>query len=139
MNRLTSFFMKNFLMVFALALMPMAASAIEKCGSGQRYTCVVDGDTIWLSGEKIRMMGYDTPEPQNNICGGSREVQLANQASNRLMQLLEQGDVTIERHGKDRYDRTLAIVRVGNIDVGDILVAEGLARYWPDGPEFWCD
>ena len=120
-------------------MLPVSAFAIEKCGAGQRHTCVVDGDTIWLEGEKIRMMGYDTPEPQTNICGGSREVALANQASDRLVQLLNQGGVSIERHGKDRYDRTLAVVSVGGQNVGDLLVGEGLARYWPDGPEFWCN
>jgi endonuclease YncB( thermonuclease family) len=56
-----------------------------------------------------------------------------------LVQLLNQEDVSIERHGKDRYDRTLAVVRVAGVDVGDILVQEGLARYWPDGSEFWCN
>lgn len=25
------------------------------CGSGQRYTCVVDGDTIWLNGQNLRL------------------------------------------------------------------------------------
>tara|TARA_R110002051_G_scaffold30487_1_gene70505 strand:- start:9136 stop:9600 length:465 start_codon:yes stop_codon:yes gene_type:complete len=127
--------------IFALGLtmLPVSAFAIEKCDMGQRYTCVVDGDTIWFEGEKIRMMGYDTPEPQTNVCGGSREIELANQASDRLVQLLNQGGISIERHGKDRYDRTLAVVSVGGQNVGDLLVGEGLARYWPDGPEFWCN
>lgn len=131
--------MKTIIFVLTWALLPLPALAIEKCASGQRFTCVVDGDTIWLEGEKIRIMGYDTPEPQTNICGGSKEVRLANQASARLVQLLSQDGITIERHGSDRYNRTLAIVRIAGVDVGDILVKEGLARYWPDGTEFWCD
>jgi len=131
--------LKTLIVALTLALLPVPVLAIEKCGSGQRYTCVVDGDTIWLEGEKVRIMGYDTPEPQTNICGGSKEVRLANQASARLVQLLSQDGITIERHGSDRYNRTLAIVRIAGVDVGDILVKEGLARYWPDGPEFWCD
>ena len=131
--------MKFAIIALGLACLPMTAFAIEKCGSGTRHTCVVDGDTIWFDGEKIRMMGYDTPEPQNNLCGGSQEVKLANQASDRLVQLLNQSDISIERHGTDRYDRTLAIVRIAGVDVGDILVQEGLARFWPDGPEFWCN
>ncbi len=122
-----------------ILLSAQPAFAIEKCTSGPRQTCVVDGDTIWLDGEKIRIMGYDTPEPTTNICGGSAEVELAHRASDRLVELLRQGDVTIERDGTDRFGRTLAIIRVGGKDVGDILVGEGLARYWPDGPEFWCE
>ena len=34
--------------------------------------------------------------------------------------------------------RTLATIRIAGHDVGDILIAEGLARRWPDGDEFWC-
>lgn len=116
-----------------------AAFAIDKCGASKRYTCVVDGDTIWLKGEKIRIMGYDTPEPFTNICGGERERLLAEKASDRLIELLSHSESTIERRGQDRYGRTLAVIRVDGVSVGDILISEGLARSWPDGHEFWCE
>lgn len=32
--------------------------------------------------------------------------------------------------------RTLATIRIGERGVGDILIAEGLARRWPNGREF---
>lgn len=123
--------------VFLLWAMP--AYAIDKCGSGKRVTCVVDGDTLWLNGEKIRAMGYDTPEPQTNICGGEREKRLAAQASARFMQLLNTTEITIERRGKDQYGRTLAVIRSNGRLMGEILISEGLARRWPDGREFWCE
>ena len=125
--------------LIALVLVAGSASAIERCGSGPRVTCVVDGDTIWLDGEKTRMQGYDTPEPITDICGGDFERQLARRASDRLIALLNGGNITIERFGQDRYGRTLATIRANGIDVGDTLIAEGLARHWPDGPEFWCN
>ncbi len=40
------------------------AHAIEQCGSGKRHTCVVDGDTIWLRGEKIRIQAMTRPKQQ---------------------------------------------------------------------------
>jgi endonuclease YncB( thermonuclease family) len=49
--------MKAAFLTLCILVWPMAAFAIEKCGSGSRYTCVVDGDTFWVEGEKIRMMG----------------------------------------------------------------------------------
>ncbi len=116
-----------------------SAFAIEKCGSAKRVTCVVDGDTIWYKGEKIRAIGYDTPEPMTNICGGETEKALANVASRRLVELLNEKTFTIERDGKDKYRRTLAIIRLDGVDVSDILISDGLARSWPDGNEFWCD
>lgn len=115
------------------------AQAIEMCGQSKRITCVVDGDTIWLEGEKIRLMGFDTPETTTNICGGEREKQLGVKATIRLMELLTENSFSVHRDGKDRYGRTLAVIQIRNINVGNILVKEGLARYWPDGREFWCE
>ena len=52
----------------------------QLCGHGKRVTCVVDGDTIWSKGEKIRLMGFDTPERANNAkC--KRERILADKAT----------------------------------------------------------
>jgi endonuclease YncB( thermonuclease family) len=102
-------------------------------------TCVVDGDTLWLSGTDYRLKDFDTPEPQTNICGGSAEVALAHRASARLLQLLNGSSWTIETFGMDETGRrVLATIRIDGRDVGDILIAERLARRWPDGDEWWC-
>jgi len=70
-----------------LHMMGSPALAIEKCGSGPRLTCVVDGDNFWLDGAKFRTFGYDTPEPQVNICGGDVEGALARRATQHLVEL----------------------------------------------------
>jgi len=36
--------------------------AFQKCALGTRQACVVDGYTIWLDGQKIRIADIDTPE-----------------------------------------------------------------------------
>ncbi len=122
------------------------AGKLEMCVPGQprsdHETCIVDGDTLWLDGENIRLKDFDTPEPTSAICGGEAEQALASQASARLLELLNGNAWTIERQGKERNGngkRTLATIRIGGQDVGDILISEGLARSWPDGDEFWCD
>lgn len=125
--------------ILAASLFAAPAWAISKCGSGKRITCVVDGDTIWLDGEKIRLQGYETPETATNICGGQSDIRLGNAATSRLIEILNTANLTIQRTGKDRYGRTLAIIRADGRNVGDILIAEGLARRWPDGREFWCN
>jgi endonuclease YncB( thermonuclease family) len=102
-------------------------------------TCVVDGDTLWIRGTDYRLKDYDTPEPQTDICGGPAEVALAHRASARFLQLLNSNIWTIETFGRDSTGRrTLATIRIGGQDVGDILISEHLARKWPDGDEFWC-
>lgn len=103
-------------------------------------TCLVDGDTLWLAGENIRLQDFDTPEPQSQICGGAAEVALAHRASARLLELLNSNEWTIERFGYDRTrsKRRLTTIKIRGRDVGEILIEEGLARRWPDGAEFWC-
>lgn len=122
---------------------PALATDLEMCGNRPNTadkTCVVDGDTLWLNGENIRLKDFDTPEPQTQICGGAAEVALAHRASAKLLDLLNGNEWTIERFGYDNTSsrRTLATIRINGRDVGDILIAEGLARLWPNGREFWC-
>lgn len=106
------------------------AIAVCQAPPAPRVTCVVDGDTVWIAREKIRLLDIDAPE-MNGSCPA--ESALARQARDRLVVLLQQADVTIEREGRDRYGRTLA--RLG--DVGEQLVREGLARRWGDR-RGWC-
>jgi Micrococcal nuclease (thermonuclease) homologs len=126
-----------FLLALVTFTLPAAAQQFEMCGS-HRHTCVVDGDTIWLDGQNLRLQSYDTPEPYTDICGGQAEVALARRASARLLELLNSNAFTVETGRKDRYGRVLATIRIDGRDVGDILISEGLARRWPDGHEFWC-
>lgn len=131
-----------------LDALPVAAESSDNprmamCTSGRSHdggrTCVVDGDTVWLDGESLRLESFDTPEPRDNVCGGKREVALAHRASARLLELLNGNPWTVQRFGLDPNGRTLATIRIRGEDVGDILIEEGLARRWPDGDEWWCD
>lgn len=141
-------------LIVVLALSFGAAFAdypqLDICGPSQPNTpdktCIVDGDTLWLFGENIRLESYDTPESNrgNSKCpnGGTElEVELASEATSRFQDLLNGNAWTIERGGFDntRSQRQLANFFIDGVDVGQILVDEGLARWYPDGPFFWCD
>lgn len=101
---------------------------------------VTDGDTLVIHGERVRIVGIDTPETWKPRCIEERTLGL--QAKRRLAHLLQSGDVRLVRypHLEDRYNRTLARVFVNGQDVGDILVREGLAvRYDGHRPRRdWC-
>ena len=115
--------------------MLLAALALAVCTPGPRHTCVHDGDTVWIEGEKIRLADIDTPELDGKC---AYERRLALRARNRLKALLNAGPFDISRSGKDRYGRTLAILHRGGRSIGDQLVAEGLARTWSGRREPWC-
>ncbi len=129
----------------SLETTPKQVSAIQRisgetirmpiCGSGKRVTCVVDGDTIWYRGEKIRLEGFNAPETQG-LC--ARESELARRATLRLRAVLSSEPFSVTRNGKDRYGRTLATIRNSQGDVGNVLIAEGLAHEWRGRKENWC-
>lgn len=109
--------------------------AMPICGSGKRVNCVVDGDTIWVRGEKIRLESFNAPE-MNGSC--ERERRMAIRARDELRRSLDGRSFTIERNGQDRYGRTLATIRVGGRDVADGLIGKGLAHKWRGRKESWC-
>lgn len=98
---------------------------------------VIDGDTVRMGEERIRIIGIDTAELR---CRCPTECRLAAAAKDRLGTLLASGYVTVDRKGRDKYRRTLAIIRVVGQDVGEVLIREGLARRY-DGKvrrAGWC-
>jgi endonuclease YncB( thermonuclease family) len=100
---------------------------------------VIDGDTIVVQGERIRLLGINAPE----LKGKCREESIrALRARSRLMELIKTAKIDIERDGFDRYRRTLATVSVAGTDLGHVLMQEGLARKWVQHyggqPEPWC-
>lgn len=110
----------------------------ELCGMVRR-TCVVDGDTFWLDGEKIRIADIDTPEINEPKCDA--EYQLGMKATHRLRDLLNEGAFEVRPIGnrdEDRFGRKLRVVVRGGRSLGDQLVSEGLARTWTGRREPWC-
>lgn len=140
----TKFFLTAGL-TFALALGSTqtgfsASNAWKKCGYGKRITCVVDGDTIWFRGEKIRLVGFDTPEAGKSArC--SKEKKLAQKATEHLVDLLNDADLQLERIGVDRFDRTLGKLYIDGKNVADLMISAGHATiYTPKlhRSNHWC-
>lgn len=114
------------------------AHKFSKCG-GVRVTCVVDGDTLWLEGEKIRVADIDTPEISQPGCPAEKELGL--QATQRLIILLNLGPFELRQNGEnneDQYGRKLRIIVRNGVSLGDQLVSEGLARSWTGQRLPWC-
>lgn len=125
----------------AAAPMPtvrVAATRFPICGAGARIDCVVDGDTLWLAGIKIRVADINTPEVSSPQCAAERR--LGQRATLRLQALLEAGPFELRADGRDedRYGRKLRILVRNGRSLGDVLVAEGLAHPWTGRRESWC-
>lgn len=124
----------------------------------KRDFSVTDGDTIQIHSESkgTRLIGFNTPETFKPSC--EQELALGKQATARLKQLVASAQtIEIEKRrcacragtegtNKCNYGRSCGVLRTDGADVGEILVAEGLAAPFRCGrtscprlPRPWCN
>jgi len=130
---------KRFPLALAIMASGLAASSASAATGRVRY--VTDGDTFRLeSGERIRIANIDAPETHRDQAKCNAEVVLGQAASERARALLDHRVVTFVRVGRS-YNRTVARVTLDGRDLGETLVAMGVARPWPHySPKpNWCD
>lgn len=100
---------------------------------------MIDGDTAKAAGQKFRLTGFDSPETYRPKCDFERA--LGEQATRRARQLVrDAGRVNlVVSPGKDKYGRGLAQLYVQGQNIGDILIAQRLARPYSGGRrQSWC-
>lgn len=124
--------------LFGLAAFLATAAHAEQAVVHQ----VIDGDTLYACGSgcyTVRISNIDTPEmPPRAKC--EREAEMARIARIRLATAIEGRTVDLVTRGRtrDRYGRMLAHVMLGSEDIGETLIAEGIARRWTGRREPWC-
>lgn len=98
---------------------------------------VVDGDTIRIDRTRIRLLDIDTPEITRPRC--PEELARGQAARKRLEALIERaGRAELVGNGtRDPNGRPLARLILDGRDVGEVLVADGLAVPWRPGREAW--
>jgi len=90
---------------------------------------VSDGDTLRIGAVRIRLFGIDAPERRQTCDSGAKgSWNCGVAASERLAALIGYAVVTCAPRDRDRYGRLVAACRAGGVDLGERLVAEGLAR-----------
>jgi endonuclease YncB( thermonuclease family) len=98
---------------------------------------VIDGDTIRVGAERIRLIDIDAPE-MNNSAACDAERLLADVAKAKLTEILTGKPLEIERRGRDRFGRTLAYIRVSGADIGEMLIRARVAVRWEGRQHEWC-
>ena len=114
------------------------SASFSSCKWGGGTNCVVDGDTFYLNGAKVRIAGIDAPETHDYRCAS--ELELGERAARQLQALLNSGAVTMTGIDRDRdvYGRLLRNVSVNGQDVGEALMSAGVARAYAGGRRPWC-
>lgn len=125
--------------VLAPAKQDTSSTQFGFCHVGGGVNCVVDGDTFWFNGERIRVADIDTPETHPPRCAA--EAELGDRATQRLHELLNAGPFSLEAplfRDEDKYERKLRVVTRNGESLGSQLVEEGLARQWTGSRQPWC-
>lgn len=115
------------------------ASIWQPCADApSRDRCVVDGDTIRLDGETVRIAGLDAPE----LAGRCEAERIAARAArDALTSWLSEGGFTMtpQPGGNDRFGRPLRILSRNGTPAAEALVSRGVARpYAGEARLDWC-
>lgn len=102
---------------------------------GQIYfgkAVAIDGDTIELGGQRIRLFGIDAVEAAQS-CERSGETWTCGQdAASALSAIVEGRNLQCETRDVDRYGRVVAICTRDGRDIGRAMVQMGLAVALPE-------
>ena len=88
---------------------------------------IIDGDTVYFlqegdtSFKKIRLVGIDAPELKQEFGVHSKEC---------LIELIENKPVQLEKFGQDRYQRILAKIMIGEVDINLAMIKKGCAWFY---------
>ncbi len=135
-----------------VAIVAMLAGQVHAAPVEPGAIRVIDGDTIAAGGKTFRLVGFDTPETGPRAqCPAERG--LGAEATQRLRRIVAGGGLDLRRvscrcrPGTEgtracNYGRLCGTLTAGGRDVGEILIAAGLARLYPFGaqvgPANWC-
>lgn len=111
------------LILVGLVLAPSQSIAQTVSGKAE----IVDGDTLTVSGRKIRVFGIDAPEALQSCFKGAEAWSCGLEAGEALRSLIGGYDVTCNGHEVDQYGRLVATCRIGQADIGREMVAAGWA------------
>ncbi len=88
---------------------------------------VIDGDTIEIHGQRVRMFGVDAPESAQTCEASGTQWRCGHLAALALGEKIASRPVSCTEKDRDQYHRIVAVCRVGGEDLSAWLVAEGWA------------
>lgn len=100
---------------------------------------VIDGDTLSLTGTRIRLLGIDAPELRQTCEREGKTWDCGREAKAALEQLIEGQNVSCTGSEHDRYGRLLARCSVGSNDLAEDMVLAGMAITSPEYAEDYAE
>jgi len=127
MNILKKIIFLSFLGLFSFVQLSTAENLVKSTGTiTGKVIGISDGDTITILNDKqeqikIRLAGIDCPE---------KSQAFGNRAKTTLSSKVFSQNVKVETRDKDKYGRTLGVVKVGDEDINEFMIAQGVAWHF---------
>lgn len=115
--------MLRYLCLIAILSLPTVVTAAP-----EGAVRVIDGDTIEIAGQRVRLHAIDAPESDQTCKDTSGSIWDCGAWVTREARALFEGKpAKCMEHDVDRYGRIVATCRIDGIDMGATLVTSGLA------------
>ena len=106
----------------------LLAFAAPAAGQMSGRAVPIDGDTIELAGERVRLHGIDAPESAQTCLDASEVAYPCGERATRALRALIDGQsVSCRQTDTDRYGRVVAVCHRGEVDLNAAMVREGWA------------
>ncbi|MEI7601957.1 MAG: thermonuclease family protein [Aestuariivirga sp.] len=94
----------------------------------QGTASVIDGDTIEIHGQRIRLDAIDAPE-SSQLCldAAGKRYRCGQKSAFALADMIGRSSVACEPKGRDRYQRIIAVCFKGDTNLNAWMVAQGWA------------
>jgi endonuclease YncB( thermonuclease family) len=112
------------ILLLLIVLLPSPAVSADSVAG---VASVIDGDTIEIHGERIRLFGIDAPESGQHCTRDGVTYRCGKDAAFALADKIGRRVVTCVRRDTDRYGRMVAVSQADGVDVSEWMVQQGQA------------
>ena len=94
---------------------------------------IIDGDSLVVNGQEIRLLGIDAPEyRQTCTLQNGNAYECGKQSRFHLVKLARLGKLNCTGWEEDKYQRLLAVCEVGDVEINSLMVKDGWAVSYGD-------
>jgi endonuclease YncB( thermonuclease family) len=130
----------NYLVMLAVLLPTLLAAPAGAAETLVGPATVIDGDTLEIRGQRIRLHGIDAPESAQTCTDpAGRSWRCGQRAALALSERIGRATVTCEPKDRDRYGRIVAVCSSAGRDLNAWMVENGWALAYRDYSRDYVD